>query len=124
MGGIGVMIWRIAVSLYLLATGVLATFKSTGHLSFVFSNDLFLIIAGIIALLAGIFLLLELFNIKVPIVDILVLIIAIVWVVIVVFGVIAVINAKGDFFWARLQDLGVHVMVCASLLLMSKKFGG
>jgi len=123
MSGVGNFIWRISVALYLLATGVLGTFYKSGHLREIFgNNDVFIIIAGVIAFLAGIFLLLELFGIKIAIVDLLVLILAIVWVVVIVFGIITWIGSN-ESIWSMLQRIGVHVMVCASLFIASKKFG-
>jgi len=124
MSGIGNFIWRISVALYLLATGVLGTFYRSGHLAEIFGygNNIFIVVAGVIAFLAGIFLLLELFGIKIAIVDVLVLILAIVWVVVIVFGVITWIGSS-ESIWSMLQRIGVHVMVCTSLFIASKKFG-
>ena len=122
MGGIGGFIWRISVALYLLATGVLGTFYRDGHLKDILGNELLVLIAGIIAFLAGLFLLLEFFKITISFLDTLVLIIAIVWAVFVVLGIISWIGTN-ESIWTMLQRIGVHVMVCASLLVASKKFG-
>jgi len=129
MSGIGNFIWRISVALYLLATGVLGTFYRDGHLKEIFgeifkgNTNVIVVIAGIIAFLAGLFLLLELFGLKIAIIDILVLVLAIIWVVFIVFGVISWIGGNENF-WFMLQRIGVNVMVCASLFIASRKFGG
>ena len=127
MGGIGVMIWKIAVALYLLASGVLGVSKS-GDLNAIFgainlSNSIFVVIAGIIAMVAGILLLLELFNIKVAILDTLIFIIAIIWAVFTILVLIQWIGSGFAGIWGALQRIGVYVMVLASLLIASKKFG-
>jgi len=127
MAGIGVFIWKIAVALYLLATGVLGIGKG-GDLNHIFgainlSGSIFVVIAGIIALIAGIFLLLEMFNIKIAILDTLIFIIAIIWAVFIVLLLIRWIGSGFGNIWGTLQTLGVYVMVLASLLIASKKLG-
>jgi len=128
MARLGDFIWKISVALYLLATGVLALNKG-GHLAGILTDmfgrniDFLIIIAGVIALLAGVFLLLELFNVKVPILDTLLLIVAIIWIVFAVFMLIRWIGGGFKNFWDVLQQLGIYVMVSASLLIASKKFG-
>jgi len=128
MAGIGSVIWKLAVALYLMATGVLGLNKS-GDLAAifygVFKSDvgILIIVAGVIALIAGIFILLEMFNIKIAILDTLILIIAIIWAVFVVFLFITWIGAGFKPFWETLQILGVYIMVLGSLLVASKKFG-
>ena len=124
MAGIGAIIWKIAVALYLFATGVLGLGKG-GDLNEIFgvinlNNSILVVIAGVIALIAGVFLLLEMFNIKIAILDTLILIIAIIWVV---FTILMIIYLFGGFGWDRLANVAVYIMVCASLLIASKKFG-
>jgi len=130
MAGVGGVIWKIAVALYLMATGVLAVTKNAlsdlnNIFISVFSADvgILVVIAGVIAIVAGILILLEMFNIQVPILDTLILIIAIIWVVFIVFLVVYWIGAGFTPFWYTLQTLGVYIMVLGSLLVASKKFG-
>ena len=125
MSGVGNFIWRISVALYLLATGVLGTFYQSGHLEDIFGkgNNVFIIIAGVIAFAAGILLLLEMLNVKVSILDTLIFIVAIIWAVFTVFVLIQWIGNSFKNLWEVLQQLGVYVMVCASLLIASKRFG-
>jgi len=128
MAGIGAVIWKIAVALYLLATGVLGVNKGgdlAGILRYIFKGnaDIFIIVAGVIAIVAGILLLLEMFNVRVPILDTLILIVAIIWAVFIVFILIHWIGNSFGAFWETLQKLGIYVMVLASLLIASKKFG-
>ena len=120
--GIGVVIWKIAVALYLLATGVLGL-GGGGALAgtFFLGSGIFLTITSIIAFIAGLFLLLEMFNIKLAILDILILIIAIIWAVFTVLFIISWVT--GGFGWEGLATIGVYIMVLASLLVASKKFG-
>jgi len=124
MAGIGAVIWKIAVALYLFATGILGVGKG-GDLNVIFgtinlSNSAFVMVAGVIALIAGVFLLLEMFNIQINILGTLILIIAIIWAV---FTVLMFLYLIADFGWARLAQLAVYVMVCASLLIASGRFG-
>jgi len=126
MGGIGVFIWKIAVALYLLATGVLGVSKKgdlAGIITDMFGRNVewLIIIAGVVALIAGVLLLLELFNVKVAILDLLLLVVAIIWIVFAIFMFIKWIGSRE--IWFTLQELGKYVMVSASLLIASKKFG-
>jgi len=127
MKGLGSFIWKLAVALYLLATGVLATFHKGGDLAAIITSvlkgDIFVVIAGVIAFLAGIFLLLEMFNVKISILDLLIFIVAIIWAVFVVLVIINWIGSGFKDLWVALQQIGVYIMVCASLLIASKKFG-
>ena len=123
MAGISGLIWRISVALYLVANGVMGTFLKSGDFGGIFGNNILTVIAGIIALIAGIMMLLELFKISVPIVDLLIFILAIVWCVFAVYALIRDIG-NGVNLWAMLSGLGVRVMISASLLVASKKFGG
>ncbi|MCL2764793.1 MAG: hypothetical protein FWD40_05880 [Treponema sp.] len=127
MAGLGVVIWKVAVALYLMATGVLGLSKA-GDLNAILgainlSNSIVVVIAGVIALIAGIFLLLELFNIKIAILDTLIFIIAIIWAIFIVLLLIQWIVSGFAGIWTTLQMLGTYVMVLASLLIASKRFG-
>jgi len=124
MAGLGNLIWKIAVAMYLLAVGVLGIQKQ-GDLNAIFgtinlSNSILVVVAGVIALVAGVCIILEMLNIRVSFLDTLILIIAIIWVV---FTVLMIIYLFGGFGWARLANVAVYVMVCASLLIASKRFG-
>ena len=126
MGGIGVIIWKAAVALYLLATGVLGVSQKgdlAGILTGIFGGNIgwLIITAGVISLIAGVLLLLEMLNVKIPVMEILLLIVAIIWIVFAVFMFIKWIGSKE--IWYTLQELGKYVMVSASLLIASKKFG-
>ena len=127
--GIGVFLWKISVALYLIANGVLGlTNYSGGDFDIIFSRmnfpDIFVTIASVIALVAGILILLEMLNVKVSFLDTLILIIAIIWAVYVVIEIIGwITNGKSENLWHVLQMLAVHIMVLASLLIASKKFG-
>jgi len=129
MAGLGNLIWKLSVALYLLATGVLGLDGKAGHLAEIitgiFKGDvkILVIIASVIAMVAGVLLILELFNIQVPILDTLILIVAIIWAVFIVFFLIKWIGSGFDKLWEALQMLGVYVMVFASLFISSKKFG-
>jgi len=130
--GIGQFLWRLSVVLYLIANGVLGlTDKNgTGDFSIIFRSlkfsggtlNLFVAVASVIALVAGIALLLELFNVEIPVLDTLIFIIAIIWAIYVVVEIVSWITG-GGFNWLVLQRLAVHLMVLASLLIASKKFG-
>jgi len=133
--GIGGKLWTISVALYLIANGVLGltgkalTNKGDFHIIFsqMFKGDalsLFVTIASVIALVAGIAILLEMFDVKLSFLDTLILIIAIIWVVYIVIEIVAWLKSGfGNNLWSNLQRLGVHLMVLASLLIASKKFG-
>jgi len=126
--GIGVFLWKIAVALYLIANGVLGI-SSGGDFKTIFNaiglGNIFVTIAGVIALVAGIAILLEMFNIELSFLDTLIFIIAIIWAVYIVIEIISWLGngAFGKNLWHTLQMLAVHVMVLASLLIASKKFG-
>ena len=126
--GIGAFLWKISVALYLIANGFLGLSKTGGDFKIIFGriglgNNLFVIIAAVIALIAGVMILLEMFNIKFSILDTLILIVAIIWAVYVVINIIGWIGTGFANFWGVLQMLAVHLMVLASLLIASKKFG-
>jgi hypothetical protein len=130
--GIGVFLWKISVALYLIANGVLGVQKySGGDFMIIFKRmgfggdtlNMFVVIAGVIALIAGVAILLEMFQIRLSFLDTLILIIAIIWVVYVVIEIISWVTSGFKDFWGSLQMLAVHLMVLASLLIASKKFG-
>jgi hypothetical protein len=131
MKGIGIILWKISVALYLIANGVLGLTKNSGAGDFKiifdrmgFTNNLFVICASVIALIAGIAILLEMFDVRLSFRDNLILIIAIIWAVYVVIEIVSWVT-KGvgnDGFWYVLQKLAVHLIVLASLLVASRKF--
>ena len=127
--GIGNFLWKISVALYLIANGVLGLSKG-GDFQIIFGSILkgdvgiFVIIAGVISLVAGVCIILEMLNMKVSFLDTLIFIIAIIWAVFVILGLISWITNTGSVnFWHFLQRLAVHLMVLASLLIASRKFG-
>jgi hypothetical protein len=129
--GIGSVIWKISVALYLIANGVLGLSKYTGGDFIIifkrmnFSGDmlnLFVLAASIVALVAGIAILLDMFNVQLSFLSTLVFIIAIIWVVYVVIEIIGWLMSGFSDFWHSLQMLAVHLMVLGSLLIASKKF--
>jgi len=126
--GIGIFLWKISVALYLIANGVLGLQKySGGDFSIIFGRmgfpAIFVTVASVIALVAGIAVLLEMLGIKLSFLDTLILIIAIIWVVYVVIEIVSWVTKGFGNFWHSLQMLAVHLMVLASLLIASKKFG-
>ncbi|MDR0323489.1 MAG: hypothetical protein LBI12_03460 [Treponema sp.] len=128
--GIGTFLWKISVALYLIANGVLGLSKG-GDFKIIFDHllkgnaGIFIIIAGVIALVAGVAIILEMFNIKLSFLETLIFIIAIIWVVFVIVELVTWITGgySGSNLWHVLQKLAVHLMVLASLLIASKKFG-
>jgi hypothetical protein len=129
MKGIGSLLWKISVALYLIANGVLGL-SGGGDFKTIFGTILgnnvgiFITITSVISQVAGIAILLEFFNIQLSFLDTLILIIAIVWAVYVVIEIIAWLSG-GNFVsdtWHTLQMLAVHLMVLGSLLIASKKF--
>jgi len=128
--GIGIFLWKLSVALYLIANGVLGITTKGGDFKTIFARmfsgniDTFVLIASVIALVAGIALLLEMFNVKLSFLDALLLIVAIIWAVYIVIEIIGwITNGKSENLWYVLQMLAVHLMVLASLLVASKKFG-
>jgi len=127
--GIGIFLWKISVALYLIANGVLGL-SSGGDFRIILTNTMkfpswVAAIVSVIALIAGIAVLLELFNVELSFLDTLILIIAIVWAVYVIIEIISWLTsgAFGSDLWGVLQKLAVHIMVLASLLIASRKFG-
>jgi len=124
--GIGVFLWKIAVALYLIVNGILGI-TGKGDFAIIFGRifggnvSIFALIAGVIALIAGIAILLDMLGVKISILDTCILIVAIIWAVFVVIEIISWL--KGGFSLGVLQMLAVHLMVLASLLIASKKFG-
>jgi len=127
MSGVGGKIWTISVALYLIANGVLGVSKG-GDFAIIFRQflkgdiNLLIQIAGAVSLAAGIALILELFNVELPFLETLILIIAIIWAVYILINLIAWVQTGFDNFWYKLQQLAVHLMVFASLLIATKKF--
>jgi len=130
--GVGIFIWKISVALYLIANGVLGLSKWAGgdfmvmftRMSFSGSAlDIFVRIAGLIALVAGIAIVLEMFNIKLSFLDTLIFIVAIIWAVYILIEIISWVTHARDIgnWWYVLQMLAVHLMVLANLLIASKK---
>lgn len=126
--GIGQLLWKISVALYLIVNGYFGIVKhGKGDFSIIFKHifkgnaDVFIVVAGVIAFVAGICLVLHMLNIKVSFLPTLILIVAIIWAVYVVLGVVYWI---GDGFgWEGLQRLAIHIMVLSSLLIATGRFG-
>jgi len=123
MAGIGTIIWKIGIALYLVAQGLMGIMRGGGRFGggdFVnlFGNNIFAVIAGIIALIAGVFILLEMFNVSLSFLPLLILILTIIWVVIVVFAVIYLLR---NFEIVRFAMVAVHMMIAGSLLSASRK---
>jgi len=132
-GGLGQLLWKISVALYLIANGVLGLNKNGGDFrtifNFVFNKgsflDMVVMIVSIIALLAGILVLFELFKVKFSFLDELLFVVAIIWFVYVIIEIIFWLDqGLKNLLWARIQTLAVHLMVLGSLLIASKRFGG
>jgi hypothetical protein len=128
MKGIGSLLWKISVALYLIANGVLGL-SNGGDFRIILVNTMkfpawLVTITAIIALVAGIAILLEMFNVQLSFLDTLIFIIAIVWVVYIIIEIIAWLQGGsfGKELWLTLQKLAVHLMVLGSLLIASKKF--
>jgi hypothetical protein len=127
--GLGVFLWKISVALYLIANGILGLSKG-GDFAIIFSRiglksgtlSLLVTVASVIALVAGIAILLEMFNFKLSFLDTLIFIVAIIWAVYIAIEIISWVTS-GGFGWGLVQMLAVHLMVFASLLIASKKFG-
>jgi len=127
--GIGVFLWKISVALYLIANGVLGL-SSGGDFRIIFQRvglngsalSLFVTVASVIALIAGIAILIEMFGKDIPFLDTLILIVAIIWAVYIIVEIVSWIRTGGNL-WQILQMLAVHLMVLASLLIASRKFG-
>ncbi|MCL2211296.1 MAG: hypothetical protein FWB95_05185 [Treponema sp.] len=124
---IGQLLWKISVALYLIVNGYLGIVKDRkGDFSIILSGlfkdaSVLIVIAGVIAFVAGICIVLHMLKIQVSFLPTLVLIVAIIWAVYVVIGVV---NWIGDGFgWLGLQRLAIHIMVLASLMIASGKFG-
>jgi len=130
--GLGSLLWKISVALYLIVNGVMGLIpeqKHNGDFYTIFHDmfegrppETFLVIAAsVIALIAGIAIVLEMFNVEISFFDTLILIIAIVWAVYVVIELITLL--QHGFSLKALLMLAVHIMVLSSLLIASKRFG-
>ena len=129
--GIGIFIWKLSVAAYLIANGVLGlTRAKSGDFDIIFRRlgfkgdtlNVFVIVAGVIALIAGIAILLEMFDVSLPFLDTFVLVVAIIWAVYIVVNIISWFTGGMGDFWHFLQRLAVHSMVLGSLLVASRKF--
>ena len=129
--GIGSLIWKIAVALYLITNGILGLLKeSNSDFIIIFKRmglggdalSIFVIIASVIAFIAGIAILLELFHIELPFLEMLLLIIAIIWAVYIIINIISWCMGGFKGVWDFLQRLAVHTIVFSSLLIASKRF--
>jgi len=124
--GIGQMIWKISVALYLIVNGIMGI-KDGGDFKIILKTILggnpstLALICGIIALIAGICIVLNMLKIEVSFLPTLVLIIAIIWVIYIVIEIIAFL--KGGFTLGELQTLAVHLMVLGSLVIATGRFG-
>jgi hypothetical protein len=129
--GIGIFLWKISVALYLIANGFLGLSKTGGDFRVIFGRmgfggdtlNLFVTIASIIAFIAGIAIVLEMLGITLSFLDTLILIVAIVWAIYIVINIVTWLTGGFKELWYTLQMLAVHIMVLASLLIASKKFG-
>ena len=130
-GGIGQLLWKISVALYLIANGVLAITTKGGDFKVIFERmfsnnfvDTFVIIAGIIAVVSGIAVICELFEVKVSFRDTLIFIAAIIWSVFIIFQLIGWLSSDQNInFWFALQQLSIYLMVSGSLFIASRRFG-
>ena len=129
--GIGIFIWKLSVALYLIANGVLGVMRArSGDFDIIFRRlgftgdtlNIFVIVAGVIAILAGIAILLEMFDISLPFLSLLIFIVAIIWAVYIIINIISWFTGGMGDFWHFLQRLAVHSMVLGSLLVASRRF--
>jgi hypothetical protein len=130
-GGIGQLLWKISVALYLIANGVLGLNKRGDFrtiFDFVFKGsfaDMVVMIVSIIALVAGILVLFEMFKLKFSFLDELLFVVAIIWFVYVIIEIIYWLRGGlGNNLWDIIQKLAVHLMVLGSLMVASKRFSG
>jgi len=130
--GICGFLWQVAAALYLIANGVLGLQGGSGGVFHAilsrmgFRGDtlsLFLIVLSVVALVAGIAVLLDLFSVELPFLNMVVLVVAIVWVVYIVITLFSWITGGLGNFFQELVALAINVMVLASLLTASKRFG-
>ena len=130
--GIGVFIWKLSVALYLIANGALGVMRiRNGDFDIIFRRlgfsgdvlNIFVLIAGVIAIVAGIAVLLEIFDISLPFLGTLTFVVAIIWAVYIVVNIISWFTGGMGDFWLFLQRLAVHSMVLGSLLVASRRFG-
>ncbi|MCL2229860.1 MAG: hypothetical protein FWC01_02090 [Treponema sp.] len=124
--GIGQLIWKISVALYLIVNGIMGIkdggdFKTIFNVIFGGNQSTLALICGIIALIAGICIVLNMLRIEVSFLPTLVLVVAIVWVVYIVIEILAFV--KGGFSLGELQTLAVHLMVLGSLIIATGRFG-
>jgi len=129
--GIGVFIWKLSVAAYLIANGVLGLMRARGgDFDIIFSRlgfkgdtlNIFVIVAGVIAIVAGIVILLEKFEVSLPFLSLLILVVAIIWAVYIIVNIISWFTGGMGDFWHFLQRLAVHSMVLGSLLVANRRF--
>jgi hypothetical protein len=130
-GGVGQLIWKLSVALYLIANGILGLNKRGDFktiFDFVFKgtfSDMVVMIVSVIALVAGILVLFEMFRVKFSFLDELLFVVAIIWFVYIIIEIIYWLrNGLGNDLWGIVQNLAAHLMVLGSLLIASKRFGG
>jgi len=128
-GGIGSLILKIGVIVYLAVNGIFA-FLGQGDFQIIFSRlgisgtflTVCVIVFGILALLAALGTLLEMFGIKYKILNTLLFVVAIIWAVYIVVQIISwITHGFGDPL-GYLQKFAVHTIVFATLLIESEKF--
>ena len=130
--GIGVSIWKLSVALYLIANGALGVMRvRNGDFDIIFRRlgfsgntlNIFVLIAGVIAIVAGIAILLEMFDVSLPFLGLLIIIVAVIWAIYIIVNIISWFTGGMGDFWLFLQRLAVHSMVLGSLLVASRRFG-
>jgi len=137
---IGVIILQVAVSLFLLVSGIYGIIGSTaGELAPVvaFVNQLFnsqsaatimIVVLSVCELVAGLFLFMELFTTDLRITDMILAIFIVLWIVNIVlvhfitrFGGGTAFHDVGDFL-AYLRALSRDLMVLGALVMVARKF--
>ena len=130
-GGIGNNLWKISITLYLVAEGILAVLKNNASgfkamfLGIGLNNDTIVVFAGIIALAAGVAILLEMFKVELPFLSTLIFIVAIIWavyVIVVIFGWLKTGIGEGPAIWIKFLNLAIQLMVLSSLMIASRRF--
>jgi hypothetical protein len=130
-GGVGQLIWKLSVAMYLIANGILGLNKRGDFktiFDFVFKGtfaDMVVMIVSVIALVAGILVLFEMFRVKFSFLDELLFVVAIIWFVYIIIEIIYWLRTGlGNDLWGIVQNLAAHLMVLGSLLIASRRFGG
>jgi hypothetical protein len=131
-GGLGQLLWKISVALYLIANGILGLSRKGGDFRTIFDfvfkgnfSNMVVMVVSIVALLAGILVLFEMFKVKFSFLDELLFVVAIIWFVYIIIEIIFWLQGGlGKDLWGIIQKFAVHLMVLSSLLIASKRFGG